>query len=150
MGAAVPRMHGLAHVRGGPDPIKGVGEVDTDDVGVAATISSFPDDLVVYSVPGVQTVANGTMRKYLEQAGLIIRVRAAVGVAPVGSGLTVRMNVNGVSRATVTIPAGTNTATVVPASTALAAGDYVTFDVTAVGSGPAGSELVVTVWGRYP
>jgi len=150
MGAAVPRMHGLVHAKGGPDPIPGLGgELEVEDVGLPTAALGGPHDLAVYSVPGPQTVANGSMRKYVEAAAEVTLVRAALGTAPAGSGLTVRVNVNGALRATVTIPAGANTATGAPSTTSLAAGDYLTFDVTAIGSTTPGSNLTVTVWGRY-
>lgn len=141
-----PRMHGVEHVHGGPDPSPIAYEIDTGDPGPT---TGGLHDLAVYSMPGLLTVGNGSMRKYLEADADVTHVRAAAGTAPVGAGLTVRVKVNGVAFATVTVPAGSNTATAVPAAPAIAAGSYLTFDVTATGTTTAGSDLTVTVWGRY-
>ena len=87
------------------------------------------------------------MRFYPQENVTIDHVHAAVGVAPSAPGLTVRLNLNGASIGTGTIAAGANTTSFVPSTTALVVGDYLTVDVTTIGSPTPGSNLVVQVWG---
>lgn len=102
--------------------------------------------ICVYSLVGKRFVANGNMRFYPQQNILIDHVHVAVGVAPAAPGLTVRLNLNGASIGSGTVAAGANTTSFVPSTTALVVGDYLTLDVTAVGSPTPGSNLVVQVW----
>ena len=69
---------------------------------------------VPYCVSGALTVANGDLRWYARAKGSIAKVHAAIGTAPAGSGVTVRVNKNGTSLGTCTIAAGGHTATFIP------------------------------------
>jgi hypothetical protein len=101
-----------------------------------------------FSVYGVVAVTTGDQRFY-NDTGLIltfIKARISVGVAPTGADLIGVFKLNGVALCTVTVTAGTNTgvATVFTPTT-IADGDYITFDVTQVGSTVAGSDLTAQI-----
>jgi hypothetical protein len=68
-----------------------------------------------------------------------------VGTGPTGSGLTVVVKRSGTTLATVTVAAGATSGSDTGLSTALAKGDLLTTDITAVGSTVAGSDVLVTI-----
>lgn len=76
------------------------------------------------------------------------KITTSVGTAPTGASLIVEVLKNGVTLlGTAEILAGESYAVAdLESSRSLAAGDYVTFDVTQVGSTVAGSDLTVQVW----
>lgn len=112
-------------------------------------LSIFP---VVFSVPGLLAVGPGSARFYLPEdyiaAGPVI---ASAGVAPTGQPLIVDLNYSGVTiygtqSQRPQIPAGANVASGGAASVAAyPAGGYFTVDTDQVGSGAAGSDLVVVI-----
>lgn len=69
------------------------------------------------------------------------------GTAPTGSALTVEVNLNGVLVATVTIAAGATSGSLLGQAIAVAAGDVLTFDITAVGSTTPGADLALSIVG---
>jgi hypothetical protein len=97
---------------------------------------------IPFSIFGALAVANGGLPWDVLDAGTITKIQASLGIAPTGSGLSVRINKNGASVATLTIAAGQTKASSTP-SIAVVAGDRLTVDVTAVGSTTPGSHLVV-------
>lgn len=104
----------------------------------------------VFFRSGTLDVQAGASRFYVETTGTIATVRAAVGTAPTGSGITVDVKKNGATiftnqAARPTIAAGTNTATATPNVTALSAGDYLTVDIVGVGTTNPGADLTVSV-----
>jgi hypothetical protein len=90
------------------------------------------------------TVFTGKSRFYFESTRTIASVRASVNTAPTGSSLVVALLLNGTSIGTVTIPAGSYTAATT-LSQVVNLNDYVTVNVTSVGSTTAGSDLTVTL-----
>jgi hypothetical protein len=101
-----------------------------------------------YSTKGTLSVVDGTGRWYNDTGRTLAvqSVRASVGVAPTGSPLVVRLKKNGTtSLGTASIAAGGSTAKTVLSSQTLDDGDYLTIDVTGVGSTTPGSDLVATV-----
>lgn len=103
-----------------------------------------------FTIAGAVAVQTGDLRFYIEDPSQIERVRASVGVAPAGADLKIDVKVNGTSIFTTdpapTILAGTNTGYVdLSTPFALASGDYVTIDVTSIGSTTPGADLVVQV-----
>lgn len=109
----------------------------------ASGVAGPPGVVPVFSVIGNVFVTAGTHRFYVERAGTLAKVRASVGTPPLGSSLTVAVKVNGTTAATASITAGSFTGTAT-ASLALVAGDYLTVDVTAVGSTTSGADLTVS------
>ena len=89
-------------------------------------------------------VRTGVSRFYFESSRTITKVRASVNTAPVGAALAIALNINGTLITTVSIAAGTNTATAT-LSQAVNLNDYATIDVTSVGSTTPGSDLIVTL-----
>lgn len=100
--------------------------------------------LPTFSLQGTAYVLTGKQRYYFESGGLITKIRVSAGTPSTGSGLTARVNLNGTSLSTVTVPATsyTNTATL---SQAVVAGDYLTIDITAVGSTTAGGDITIEI-----
>ena len=131
-----PRMHGVEHGHGGPDVVRIAWE--SDGAAGAAFVKAMP-----FSINGVLAVGNGVLRWYPLADGTLAGVHCAVGVAPTGSGVTVRLKKNGASVGTGTIAAGAFTTTFVPSPAGYVVGDYFTVDVTAVGSTTPGTGLVV-------
>lgn len=106
--------------------------------------------IVTFTIPGTLTVGSGVARLYFPRASTVINIIAGVGTAPTGSSATFDVNKNGTSLFSgtpkPTITAGTNSDTSsVPDTTAIAAGDYLTVDVDAVGSTVAGSDATITI-----
>lgn len=108
---------------------------------------------LTFSRNGVLPVVAGTVRYYAANTMKILGVRASVGTAPVGSGVIVDVNRNGVTAYTTqanrpTIPAAAFVSPeTAPNVIALVAGDYLTVDIDQIGSGTAGSDLLVVI--RY-
>jgi hypothetical protein len=100
--------------------------------------------LPTFSYGGPITVLTGAQRFYMDRIGTLLKFRASVGTAPVGSAIQVAFYKNGGATAigTVSIPAGSFTATTTTFTSAvLAVGDYLTISVLAVGSSTPGSDL---------
>lgn len=103
------------------------------------------------AVTGNLTVQAGKSRIYVENASVIESVRASVNTAPAGGPVTVDVNLNGTSiygtqANRPNIIAGANTALGgAPTSTAVAAGQYITVDVDAIGTTTAGADLTVVI-----
>lgn len=106
---------------------------------------------VVFSVEGDLGVVAHPLRIYAPVALTIDKVYIAVGTAPVGSAVTVDVNKNGTTIFTdqgkrpSIAAAGYTDESDTPDVTALAAGDYLTVDVDAIGSSTAGQNLTVHV-----
>lgn len=102
-----------------------------------------------FTLAGGVTVQTGRLRFYIEDASVIESVRASLGVPSSGADVAVDVLKNGTSifptSAKPTVVAGENTGTAVPDTTALAAGDYITLDITQIGSTASGADLVVQV-----
>jgi hypothetical protein len=107
--------------------------------------------LLPFSNTGTLAVTTGTHRLYLEHPGTITSVRAAVGTAPVGASVIVDVKKNGTTifttsghRPTIAASTFTALATGIDVPT-VSAGDYLTVDITQIGSTTAGADLTVTV-----
>lgn len=110
----------------------------------ARTVLAFP-----YSM-AVPTVTAGTMRLYNDTGRnlFLLSIRGAVGTAPTGADLVFSVLQNGVSAtaAPLVISAGTNTCQATTfAHTAWPNGNYLTVNISQVGSVVVGSDFVVTV-----
>lgn len=91
---------------------------------------------------GTLAVGNGTKKWWINRSYTITRVLGFVDTAPTGAALNIRVNKNGVSAGTFSISAGaTSVATVT--SISVVQGDYITVDITQVGSTVAGSDLAL-------
>ena len=118
------------------------------------TVANFKnDDVQTFSRSGVLTVAAGTHRFRFPFAAVLLGVASAVGTAPTGAAILVDVHKNGTTvfttqgnRPSIAISGNLSSETV-PDVIAIAAADYLTVDVDAVGSGVAGQDLTVMV--RY-
>jgi hypothetical protein len=103
-----------------------------------------------FSRSGTVTVGSGTFRWYNDSGRTvsITAVRASAGTAPTGAPLAVAVKKNGaaIPGANASLAAGSNSAKNTVSGQTVADGDYLTVDVTAVGSTVPGSDLVVQVW----
>lgn len=98
---------------------------------------------------GAATVANNVLPPGI-RAGYTTTLSAIYvrcGTAPTGSGLTVRVNQNGTGIQTLTIAAAGTSQSATGLTIAVAAGDVFTFDITAIGSTIAGSDIAVDLVG---
>ena len=91
---------------------------------------------------GVLSVNNGIRKWWINNTFTITRILAFLDLAPTGAGVIIRINKNGVSSTTLTVNAASASATS-SVSIALVQGDYITVDITQVGSTFAGSDLAV-------
>lgn len=78
------------------------------------------------------------------QSWTLAKFSAYLETAPTGSDFIVVLKINGTTQATATIIAGTNSGTTTSfTSSALTEGDLVTYEITAIGSSVAGSNLTL-------
>ena len=90
------------------------------------------------------SVVVGKTRFYFDSTRVISQLRASVGTPSTGSPIVVDTLINGVSMGTVSIPAGSNTATLATNKTVVA-NDYATVSILSVGSTVAGSDLTLVL-----
>ena len=83
----------------------------------------------------------GTKRLYLQKAYSLKKVHAYVDTAPAGSNVNVSINKNGSNLQNISVLAGQTTASLTSLSHSIAANDYLTIDITQVGSSTAGENL---------
>jgi len=121
---------------------------DSANARVNVNIVPVTQTIQTYSSPGKRIVTNGLSRWYVPSAFRLDYIDLALGVAPAGSGFTVRINLNGASIGSGTLTVGQNHTTAA-LSREVVSGDYFTVDVTAVGSTTPGSDLVVQWVGHW-
>lgn len=120
----------------------------------AAIVSAVPIPVQtqVFSSAGVVAIDVGTQRLYNDSGSnwTLNNVRASVGIAPAGASIIIDVKVNDATIFALpadqpTIPSGSLTSgqMAVTGTTAVATGQYITVDVTQVGSTTAGSNLTV-------
>jgi len=123
----------------------------------AATINLIDSDYVAARAPaggggvqkdyrytGILYVQNGTSRLYITSNSTLNEINAYIDVGPVGNDIGLRINKNGTSATTVTITDGTTSATTTP-NVSFVSGDYITVDITSVGTTTAGSNLYMVL-----
>ncbi len=110
---------------------------------VDANAGGIPD--IRFLVQGNAMVANRVAQVLIGKGGTFTTLRAYADVAPAGADLIVRINKNGTQAATLSIAAGTNSASAA-VSIPVAAGDRISLDITQVGTTtPGGNDLMVTL-----
>ena len=97
-----------------------------------------------YKYTGILYPQNGSSRLFMSSAVTLNEVVANIEVGPVGNDIGLRINKNGTSATTVTITDGTTNATTTP-NVSFVSGDYITVDITSVGSTTAGSNLYMVL-----
>ena len=119
----------------------------------SATGTPYVRDVTVHSTSGNAAVTTGAHRIYNDtgETLTIVAVRASVGTAPTGSGLTVDVRKGGTSLWSVagnrpTIAVSTNTIKATNMTTTTwEDGTYLTVDIASVGSTVPGANLTVQV-----
>jgi|TARA_R110002153_G_scaffold43969_1_gene124054 hypothetical protein len=106
--------------------------------------TASPSDFTNLVQTGALTVTTGTKRWYAPKAVTISRIVARVNTAPAGAAINITVNKNGSSGATLVIADGGTKIINSSPSITLAEDDYLTVDITQIGSGTAGSDLTVT------
>ena len=97
-----------------------------------------------YNYDGTLAVNTGDKRLYMARAGTFGTFDMYVKTAPAGAALNVQINKNGSSIGTGTIADGANSGTgQALSSTSFSAGDYLTVDITQIGSSTAGEDLYI-------
>ena len=94
---------------------------------------------------GTLTVNTGTARWYSPRAVTITKIRKHVATAPVGAALNMTLKKNGSSIQTFSIAAGGSTNVTDNLNLSVAEGDYLTVDITQIGSTTAGSDLNIVI-----
>jgi len=106
--------------------------------------TASPSDFTNLVQTGALTVTTGTKRWYAPKAVTISRIVARVNTAPAGAAINITVNKNGSSGATLVIADGGTKIINSSPSITLAEDDYLTVDITQIGSTTAGSDLTVT------
>ena len=128
--------------------------IDSDYINQRLGVTSSTDQKVqteshtTLEQDGVLSVTTGSARWYAPRDIEITKIRPFVSAAPVGSALNLRVNKNGSSIHTLSVSAGqSNSANTITTPIEINEGDYLTVDVTSVGSTTAGSDLKLII--RY-
>lgn len=111
----------------------------------SAWVPLLPRETVRWSLAGAVSVANGALRLPIQYACTVVAINAIINTPPAGAAVNIRVNKNGSSAATLSISAAANTGSNTSPGITLASGDYLTVDLTQVGSTTAGSDLVVSM-----
>lgn len=109
------------------------------DSNEALTITPYT---VALRQDGVLSTLTGTAKWYAPSNITVSEIKARVGTAPTGSGISVRVNKSGDSNSTININSSETLSTITPSLT-LTDSDYITIDITQVGSTVAGEDLYV-------
>ena len=112
---------------------------------IISSVQSVQDrDNKSYNYDGTLATNTGSKRLYMTRAGTFGTFDMFVATAPVGADLTVTINKNGSSIGTGTISDGASSGTgQALSSTSFSSGDYLTVDITQVGSSTAGEDLYI-------
>lgn len=97
-----------------------------------------------YNYSGTLTTNTGSKRLYMHRDGVLGAFDMHVATAPVGAAINITVNKNGSSIGTGTITSGnTDNNLQTLSTTSFASGDYLTVDITQIGSSTAGEDLYV-------
>lgn len=113
-------------------------------------ISPSAADLVrsltkAWEFTGTASTSTGTARTYLERDATLNTADVFAGTAPTGQGIILTVYKNGTSVGTVTLPAGATSDLDNAISSSFSQGDYITVDVTQVGSTVAGADIFLNL-----
>ena len=126
-----PIIHSSSHLRGASDAL------------------NWDELLQTWSTGGTLALNTGVIPWYPPRFGTIDYVHAAVGAAPTGSTLGLRVNANGTSIGTITFSSAPTYGTFTPSPQGFGTSDRFTVDVYSVGSTFAGGHAVVQFWGKF-
>jgi hypothetical protein len=118
---------------------------------LSGSSSGWAIETININLAGAQTTGTGKATVLVGVAGEIEDIRAFAGTAPVGASLIFDVNKNGTTlfttqadRPTI-LAAAQASSSVKPAVTTVAAGDRLSVDVDQIGSGTAGSDVVIAI-----
>ena len=111
----------------------------------AASSSLQTENNTTFVQDGALTVSTGTARWYSPRAVTITKIRKHVTTAPTGAALNMTLKKNGSSIQTFSIAAGGSTNVTSGLNLSVAEGDYLTVDITQIGSTTAGSDLNIVI-----
>lgn len=122
----------------GPQGVQGsIGSGIQGIAGVSPTLERH------FNYPGILKTSVGTTRWWTLSSGTITKIISQLVTAPVGSSVVANIKKNGTIVHTVTIPENTyNISSDVNIS--ISTNDYITIDISSIGSGIAGSDLVIS------
>lgn len=121
-----------------------LGLIDSDYVQLRQSASAG-DQYVQLNQAGTLQLTTGTARWTAPKNINITNIVSIVGTAPTGSALITTVNKNGTTIDTQTIAAGTTSDTNSGLSLSVNQNDYLTVDVTQIGSTVAGSDLSIVI-----
>jgi len=102
--------------------------------------------IIPFAFNGTLQVRTGALRIYNDTGSpwVIVGARAYVNTAPTGAAAVFTVKENGASAFTLTVAAAGNTVTATP-GTVIESGNYITVDVTQIGSTVAGADATVVL-----
>jgi hypothetical protein len=102
---------------------------------------------IVFARRGVCEVLDGRLRYRMPFAATLTGYSAAMGAGtpPLGAALIADINLNGIAIATLTVPDGAEEVAEVALNEAVSVGDFLTVDITQVGSTEPGSDLSIFI-----
>lgn len=148
----IPSLDFSKITSGKPTTVAGYGITDVytkTEVNSAITASSGGKQTTRCTTVGALTVSTGTVRLYPAATMTLDSVFAAVNTTSTGADIKVDIKKNGVSILggnLLTIVAGSNKSTTLTNSTQVTTNDYLTVDITQIGTTVTGSDLVVTIY----
>jgi len=110
------------------------------------TLTSQDRDNKSYNYDGTLAVNTGSKRLYMTRTGSLGDFDMFVETAPVGANLTVTIKKNGSQIATGSITDGATSSTansIATSNAGFVSGDYLTVDITQIGSSTAGADLYI-------
>lgn len=127
--------------------VAGSGVTITTGSNGAVTIAAGGGEYIpaMFFVEGSVPVFVGTSKSYAYKACTVSSLAISAQNAPTGAAINVRINKNGSSLVTGSLSAGSNFQKVSGLSASVAEGDYLTLDVTQIGSSYPGYDLTIKV-----
>ena len=135
-----------ARAPGGVDSNAVTSLIDSDYVAARAPAGGGGGATVItYSYDGILSNNTGTKRRYISASSTLATADLYVITPSSGSAINLRINKNGSSAGTVTIDSGQTSSINNALNISLAQNDYLTVDITQVGSITAGSNLYMNL-----
>ena len=105
--------------------------------------SIVTDFVKSYRYDDTLAINTGTKRLYLQDSYTLKSIHAFVDTAPVGSSVNTSVKKNGSSLQNIIIAAGATSTSNTSLNHSFVSGDYITVDITQVGSTTAGENLYI-------
>ena len=136
-----------ARAPGGVDSNAITSLIDSDYVAARAPAGGGGGSaaVITYSYDGILSNNTGTKRRYISASSTLATADLYVITPSSGSAINLRINKNGSSAGTVTIDSGQTSSINNALNISLAQNDYLTVDITQVGSITAGSNLYMNL-----